>query len=202
MLSVVTGPMFAGKSHELIRRVHRAVIARKKVVVVKPSLDRRYSRNEVVSHDGQRMAAYPVEPHDVGQVLDLCRQMQAQLLAVDEVQFFPETIVGALVDLAHAGVDVVACGLDLDYLGRPFTTTALLMAYADEVLKLSAICARCQSDARYTQMVVDGQPYTLPLEGGSTIRPGGSELYEARCRRCWVRPMEWGGLEGNPQPAT
>lgn len=187
-LTVITGPMFSGKSHELVRLVGRAVIAHKKVLAVKPSIDRRYSIRGIVAHDGVNIAAYPIPPEHPEQIIDLCQDMKADMIAIDEVQFFSPKLVDVVLDLLPRVQEIVAAGLDLSYRGEIFPVTCDLMAYADHVRKLSAVCSVCKGDASLTQMVVDGKPYTKPLAEGGNIKVGGRELYEARCRKCWVGP--------------
>lgn len=186
-LTVVTGPMFSGKSHEMIRRVRRAVIANKRVLVVKPSLDRRYGAKEVVTHDGNAVAAYPIPMEHPEKILGLAAKIVPNMLAIDEVQFFDPSLLTVLHVLSSKLEEVVVSGLDRDYRGEPFPMTMLLMAHADEVLKLSAVCVQCKKDAACTQMVIDGEPFTEKINN-SVIRIGGREIYEARCRVCWVGP--------------
>lgn len=179
--------MFSGKSTELMRRVDRAVIAQKRVAVFKPAIDNRYAVKKIVSHSGLSIAAYEIS--DPASLKQQCSRLEAQVIAIDEVQFFSqglEEIVLELLNLQDTE-EIIAAGLDLDYLGMPFRNTAELMAYADNVVKLSAICLACRSqEGRLTQRIINGEPFTKRLP--SNIQIGGKELYEARCRVCWVAP--------------
>ncbi|MEZ0347590.1 MAG: thymidine kinase [Thermus sp.] len=177
-IEVIAGPMFSGKSEELIRRVRRALIARQKVLVFKPRLDNRYHASHVVSHDGERVEAISVER---------AAEMEAhlaplpQVVAVDEVQFLDRGFLDLAERLAQAGVRVIAAGLDLDFRGEPFGIMPELLARAEFVEKLTAICPRCGAPATRTQRLVDGKParYTDPV-----ILVGAMERYEPRCRAC------------------
>ncbi|GAA5334718.1 MULTISPECIES: thymidine kinase [Thermus] len=177
-IEVIAGPMFSGKSEELIRRVRRALIARQRVLVFKPRLDDRYHASHVVSHDGERVEAIPVER---------AAEMEAhlaplpQVVAVDEVQFLDRGFLDLAERLAQAGVRVIAAGLDLDFRGEPFGIMPELLARAEFVEKLTAICPRCGAPATRTQRLVDGRParYSDPV-----ILVGAKEHYEPRCRAC------------------
>jgi len=175
-IEVIAGSMFSGKSEELIRRVRRAVIARQRVQVFKPSLDDRYGRQQVASHNGTRLEAVPVS-----RSADVLAQLDpaADVIAVDEVQFLDPGIVDVAVQLAGRGVRVIVAGLDLDFRGEPFGAVPQLMALAESVDKLQAICMVCGEAASRTQRLVNGRPaqYTDPV-----IMIGAQEVYEARCR--------------------
>ncbi|MGH2347909.1 MAG: thymidine kinase [bacterium] len=176
-LEVIVGSMFSGKSEELIRRVRRAQIARQRVQVFKPSLDDRYGRQQVASHDGTRLEAIPVSRSaDVLAKLDPA----ADVIAVDEIQFLDPAIVDVAAQLAGAGMRVIMAGLDLDFRGEPFGAVPQLMALAETVDKLQAICMVCGEPASRTQRLVNGRPvqYTDPV-----IMIGAQEVYEARCRQ-------------------
>lgn len=182
-LEVITGGMFSGKTEELLRRVRRVVIARKRAIVVKPSVDDRYDPEAVASHDGRTARSFAVHPQDPGLIARLAEQETADVVAVDEAQFFAPAVVDVVEDLVAQGRRVVVAGLDLDFAARPFGSMPWLMAMADEVLKLKAICAVCGEPATYNQRLVNGQPVgpDAPL-----IQIGGLEAYQARCRRCYV----------------
>jgi len=182
-LTVITGPMFAGKSTELLRRVRRAKLAGIKVALLKPSIDTRFGT--VRSHDGLELEAKLIGPNDpIGPMAG-----DAKLIAIDEMQFLAdETYVSIIANMVELGRDFVLAGLDLDYAGRPFGLMPVLMAYADEVVKLSAICAKCGNDATRTQRLVNGEPAGL----GPVVQIGGAESYEARCLDCWVPPSRVG----------
>jgi len=176
-LEVVVGCMYSGKSEELIRRIRRAVIARQRVQVFKAAIDERYSRVEVVSHNRSSLAAEPVGSADA---LWSAVDSQAHVVAIDEAQFFDVGLVEVCEELAREGRRVLAAGLDLDFRGEPFGPMPELMARADALTKLTAICAVCGSpSATRTQRMVGGLPaaYAEPL-----IAVGSAELYEARCR--------------------
>jgi len=181
-LEVICGSMFSGKTEELIRRIKRAQIARKRVQVFKPRIDMRYSIGDVTSHDGVRAQAVPVSSS--GEIADLLRD-ESEVIAIDEVQFFDEGIVGLCENLACHGKRVIVAGLDLDFRGESFGPTAELMARAEQVDKLQAICVQCGRTASRTQRLIDGRPasYHDPV-----ILVGATEAYEARCRWCHEVP--------------
>lgn len=177
-IEVIAGPMFSGKSEELIRRVKRALIARQRVLVFKPRLDDRYHGAYVVSHDGERVEAIPVES---AQEMEAHLDPLPQVVAVDEVQFLDRGLIPLVERLAQGGVRVILAGLDLDFRGEPFGLVPELLARAEFVEKLTAICQRCGAPATRTQRLVDGKParYTDPV-----ILVGAKERYEPRCRAC------------------
>lgn len=182
-IEVVTGVMFSGKSEELIRRVRRALIARRRVQVFKSALDDRYAGvRRVSTHDGSGVDAVPVR--DSREVLERVHPY-AQVVAVDEVQFLDDGIVEVLELLADRGMRVIAAGTDLDFRGEPFGPMAKLLAAAETVDKLHAICVLCGGAATRNQRLVDGEP--APYEA-PTIQVGGAESYEARCRKCHQVP--------------
>jgi len=175
-IEVVTGCMFSGKSEELIRRIKRAKIARQKVQVFKPSIDTRYSVVEVVSHAGDKVEALPVS--STKELLEKIEE-DTEVIGIDEAQFFDTEIVDALRKIAKSGKRVIVAGLDMDFRGEPFGPMPYIMAIADEVLKLHAICTVCGEDATMTQRLINGEPasYNDPV-----IMIGASESYEARCK--------------------
>lgn len=166
------GPMFAGKTTELIRLVERQVIAGRRAIVFKPTIDDRYDPDAVAAHNGAKYKAVRVAPDEsgVGAIKELSASYQ--VVAVDEVQFFPPSLAEVLNELADEKL-VVAAGLNLDYRGQPFETTMRIMAYADKVVSLTAVCTVCGRPATRTQR----------LAPGPRIYVGGAGLYEARCRR-------------------
>jgi thymidine kinase len=168
--------MFSGKSEELIRRIKRAKIARQKVQVFKPSIDTRYSVVEVVSHAGEKVEALPVS--STKELLEKIEE-DTEVIGIDEAQFFDTEIVDALRKIAKSGKRVIVAGLDMDFRGEPFGPMPYIMAIADEVLKLHAICTVCGEDATMTQRLINGEPasYNDPV-----IMIGASESYEARCK--------------------
>lgn len=172
-LEVICGSMFSGKSEELIRRLTRAKIARRRVQAYKPKIDARYSDVEVVSHTGLRITAVAVESSR--EVLDQT-DARTEVVGIDEVQFFDAGIVEAVEQLANLGKRVIVAGLDQDYLGRPFDPMPALMAAAEEVTKTRAICVRCGAPASRTQRLVASE---------ERVVVGAAGVYEARCRRCF-----------------
>ncbi len=175
-VEVICGSMFSGKSEELIRRVRRAQFARQHILVFKPKLDDRYSEEAIVSHNGASVIALPVEHSS--EILDQVTE-EADLIAIDEVQFFDEGIIEVVTTLADKGFRVVTAGLDQDFRGEPFGPMPHLMALAEQVTKLQAVCAVCGSPASRTQRLIEGRPagYDDPI-----ILVGASEAYEPRCR--------------------
>jgi thymidine kinase len=180
-IEVVAGVMFSGKSEELMRRVRRAIIARKRVQVFKSHLDSRYAGLfSVSSHDGRSVEAVPVDSSiQIAQRVD----PTAQVVAVDEAQFLDDGIVEVVTSLASRGRRVILAGLDADFRGEPFGPMPRLMAIAEMVDKLHAICVLCGAPATRTQRLIDGEPAAWD---SPTIMVGGHEAYEARCRACHV----------------
>jgi thymidine kinase len=176
-LEVICGPMFSGKSEEMIRRLRRAEIAGQRVVIFKPRIDDRYDASDVVSHAGARMRAVVVS--SVPELLS--RSKGFDVVGVDEVQFLEVSIVPAALELADRGVRVVAAGLDRDFRRLPFGPMPELLAQAEFVDKLQAVCHRCGGPATTTQRLVDGRPAPY---SGETVLVGAAEQYEARCRDC------------------
>jgi thymidine kinase len=182
-LELVCGSMFSGKTEELLRRIRRAEIARKKVQLFKPAIDNRYGLERVASHNGvAREGALIVR--SAGEILTLV-EADTQVVAIDEVQFFDWAVAEVASELADRGLRVLAAGLDQDFRGEPFGPMPLLMALAEQVDKLHAICVVCGASASRTQRLIDGRParYDDPI-----ILVGGSESYEARCRSCHEIP--------------
>jgi len=177
-VEVICGGMFSGKTEELIRRVRRAQIAKQRVQVFKPRLDDRYMTEKVTSHDGDHFEAIVVDS-----VADIEAQIapDSDVVAIDEVQFFDWRVADLVNGLAESGKRVILAGLDMDFRGEPFGPMPLLMAQAEMVDKLSAICVVCGSPASRTQRIIDGRPasYHDPV-----ILVGANEVYEARCRHC------------------
>lgn len=172
-IEVICGPMFSGKSEELIRRLRRARIARQRVQVFKSSLDDRYDTDRIVSHSDQSLQAVVVKTpkHLIERVED-----RTEVVGIDEVQFFDDSIVEVCERLANLGKRVIAAGLDLDYRGVPFDPVPQLMAVAEYVTKTLAVCARCGAPASRSQRIV-------PRE--ERIVVGAGDTYEARCRHCF-----------------
>ena len=181
-VEVICGPMFAGKSEELIRRIKRIEYAKKKIIVFKPLIDNRYSEDEVVSHNKRRTKCYNLKHSS-----EVEKYITSDLYAVafDEVQFMDEGILKVIDDLANIGLRVICAGLDNDFRGEPFSIMPQLLCMAEYVTKLTAICTVCGANATRTQRVVNGEPayYEDPI-----IIIGASESYEPRCRHCHKVP--------------
>lgn len=200
MLEVISGSMWAGKSGVLIDRMLRANIAGKSTIVFKPETDDRYSTTEVVSHDGFRVGATLVL-NSSGLLHAWESAGRPKVVGVDEAQFFPLTIVNALDWLADQGVRVIVAGLSMDFLNQPFPVMRELLARADRVDKLVAVCHTCREEtATRSQLVRDGKAVT---KADTNEIVGGSDLYEARCRGCFEyegkhddRPQEGRAHEG------
>ncbi|HYK97103.1 MAG TPA: thymidine kinase [Candidatus Acidoferrales bacterium] len=181
-LEVIVGSMFSGKSEELIRRVKRAVIARRTVQVFKPLIDDRFGVEVVRSHDGDSFVARPVRTSE--EIISLLSP-ETTVVGIDEVQFFDGEIVTVARGLVASGRRVICAGLDLDFRGEPFGPVPTLLALAERVDKLEAICVVCGEPATRTQRIVNGIPafYDEPI-----IVIGAKEAYEARCRSCHEVP--------------
>ena len=177
-LEVITGPMYCGKSEELIRRLRRVKIAKQKIKVFKPVLDNRYSKKDVVSHSGDSIEAVPVDhPEEILERID----DTVDVVGIDEAQFFHEDLVEICEELANQGIRVIMAGLDRDFRNQPFGPMPELMARAEYVDKLHAICIQCGEPASRTQRLIDGEPAAVD---DPVILVGASEVYEARCRSC------------------
>lgn len=183
-VEVICGSMFSGKSEELIRRVRRSQFAKQKIVVFKPKIDNRYSKEAVVSHNGTSFIAIPIShSNDIFQYIDA----EVDVIAIDEVQFFDKEIVNVIQKLAYSGYRVITAGLDQDFRGEPFGQMPALLAIAEQVTKLQAVCSVCGSPASRTQRLINGNPasYHDPI-----ILVGASEAYEPRCRHHHEVPRE------------
>jgi thymidine kinase len=176
-IEVIAGCMFSGKTEELIRRIRRAEIARQRVAIFKPRIDNRFSSDHIVSHSEARLLSTVVEKSsDI-----LSRSMDAQVIGVDEGQFFDHGIVDVAEQLANDGKRVIIAGLDQDYRGKPFEPMPQLLAVAEYITKTLAICMVCGNPADRTQRTTDAQERVLV---------GAKDAYEARCRRCFVPPKD------------
>lgn len=171
-IEVVAGSMFSGKTEELIRRLKRAKIARQKVEIFKPSLDVRYSVSEVVSHDENTIRSTPVE--NSANILLLSGDVD--VIGIDEAQFFDNGLVDVVVKLADMGIRVIIAGLDMDFKGKPFGPIPGLMAVADHVTKVHAICVRCGSIAQFSHRLSEKEQVVLL---------GEKDIYEPLCRSCY-----------------
>ena len=183
-IEVIVGSMFSGKTDELIRRLRRATIARQKVQVFKPAVDNRYVETKVTSHAGSDFDAAPIQS-----ALDVLAKLEegTTVVAIDEAQFFDSDITNVVQKLADKGIRVIVAGLDTDFRGEPFGPMPVIMAQAERVDKLHAICMVCGEEASRTQRLVNGKParYNDPV-----VIIGASELYEARCREHHEVPRE------------
>lgn len=176
-IEVICGPMFAGKSEELIRRVKTLSFAHQKIMAFKPMIDDRYDKSAIASHDGEKWEAHAVK--NCEELLSFITD-DVQVVAIDEVQFFGDCVISLVEDLANRGMRVIVAGLDTDFRGEPFGPMPSLLARAEFVTKLSAACTICGCAATRTQRLVNGEPaaYDDPI-----ILVGAKEAYEARCRK-------------------
>jgi thymidine kinase len=172
-IEVVCGPMFSGKSEELIRRLRRAEIARQRVQIFKPMLDQRYSDDHIVSHSALKIRSNAVKTvAEFEAMLDV----RTEVIGIDEGQFLGNELIDVVIRLADMGKRIIIAGLDTDYLGRPFHPMPELLAVADEITKTLAICMQCGNPAKHTQRLVASE---------ELIVVGATGMYEARCRRCF-----------------
>lgn len=183
-IEVICGSMFSGKTEELIRRLRRARYARQKVQVFKPAIDNRYNRQNVSSHAGNQIEACVVK--DAAEIASLI-EPDTDVVAIDEVQFFDWSIADLCETLSYQGKRVVLAGLDMDFRGEPFGPMPLLMAQAEMVDKLQAICVICGAPASRTQRLINGVPANYDDQ---VIMVGAEEVYEARCRHCHQVPRQ------------
>ena len=186
-VELICGSMFSGKTEELIRRIRRAVIAKQTVQVFKPVIDDRYHVSKVTSHNGLDVEAMPVKGS-----ADIVPNLNAEttVVAIDEIQFFDEAVVDVCDELAEAGKRVICAGLDMDFRGVPFGPMPALLARAEDIDKLHAICVVCGEEASRTQRLIEGEPAAFD---DPIVMVGASENYEARCRQCHaVKPARNG----------
>ncbi len=197
-IEVIVGPMFSGKSEELIRRLRRAEIAKQRVQIFKPIIDERYSKTEIVSHSGLE-----IRSNNVSTAAEILEKVEArtEVIGIDEGQFVGEPLVDVATHLANMGKRVIIAGLDTDYLGRPFVPMPRLLALAEEITKLLAICMQCGNPAVHTQRLVASE---------DLIVVGATGMYEARCRRCFdanlahdkISEASKTGAKTNPGPRS
>lgn len=180
-LEVICGPMFSGKSEELIRRLRLAKIAQQKTITFKPHIDHRYGLEFVVSHNGSKVEARPL--NNVHDIITIVEEVNATVIGIDEAQFFSQDVVSVICKLVNNNKRVIVAGLDLDFRGAPFGCIPLLLAVADKVSKLQAICTQCGHDAHFTQRLVNGNPAKFD---DPVIMIGAQEAYQARCRGCYT----------------
>ena len=188
-LEVIIGCMFSGKTEELIRRLERVRIARKVIVLFKPTIDNRYSERAVVTHYGREFSAHLLPPGEesfsaLERIVGRDAIDAATVIAFDEGNFFSGKLPGLCEDLVARGKRVIVAGLDLTFAGEPFGPMPALMALADDVDKLHAVCVKCGGEATRSQRLIDGKPAPA---SDAVIKVGGTEFYEARCRSCYER---------------
>ena len=172
-IEVIAGGMFSGKSEELVRRLRRALIARQRIQVFKPLTDDRHEASRLVTRDGREVAALSVvDSHALAEALD----RGAEVVGIDEAQFFDKGLVDLVGTLADEGVRVIVAGLDQDYMRRPFGPMPAILALAEYVDKMHAVCVVCGGPAHYSQRIAGGD---------EQVQVGDTEAYEARCRRCY-----------------
>jgi thymidine kinase len=189
-IEVIVGPMFSGKSEELIRRLRRAEIGKQRVQIFKPVIDQRYTKNGIVSHSGLEIPSELVR--DGSEILQKVAP-RTEVVGIDEAQFLGETIVSDCARLAELGKRVIVAGLDTDFMGRPFEPMPRLLAVAEEITKLLAICMRCGNPAVHTQRIVASEELIVVGAGG---------MYEARCRRCFEPQLAQQKIEEEKQKGT
>lgn len=173
-IEVICGSMFSGKTEELIRRLNRARIAKQRVEVFKPAVDTRYDNEDVVSHDAKKTASVPVQ--NASQILFYAEEFE--VIGIDEAQFFDDELVSVCNQLAERGKRVVVSGLDMDFKGVPFGPIPALMAIAEYVTKVHAVCIRCGNPANYSHRIVAGQ---------KLVMLGEKDSYEPLCRNCFMK---------------
>lgn len=181
-IEVICGGMFAGKTEELIRRVTRIKYAKREVIVFKPTIDNRYDVKMVVSHDNSKLDSIPIS--DSSEILKNLNSLP-YAVAIDEAQFFDQGLIDVIERLANSGVRVIVAGLDLDFRGEPFGIMPQIIARAEYITKLQAICNVCGDPATRTQRIIDGEPADYDDD---IILVSASEKYEARCRHCHQVP--------------
>ncbi len=184
-IEVICGSMFAGKTEELIRRITRIKYAKKDIIVFKPSIDDRYDKTDVVSHSQRKVKSIVVKnSEDIQQYIDTLEVMP-YAIAIDEAQFFDRGLIAIMEDLANKGTRVIVAGLDLDFRGEPFGIMPDILARAEYITKLHAICQVCGDLATRTQRIIDNRPAYYEDE---IILVSAKEKYEARCRHCHEVP--------------
>jgi thymidine kinase len=180
ILEVICGPMFSGKSEELIRRLRRAKIAKQEVAVFKHAFDNRHNTADIRSRNGNTLPGFATS--EVENILKLAQENHIQVVGIDEIQFFSTDVIPVICDLVAAGKQVIVSGLDLDFRGVPFGPMPTLLAIADTITKLQAICTECGLEAHFTQRLVNNQPAKFD---GPIVQVGAQETYQARCRGCY-----------------
>ena len=180
-IEVICGCMFAGKTEELIKRIKVLQYAKKNVVAIKPTIDKRYSDDMIASHAGSLIKCVCVEPQDLASIAKYINDKSVDVVVIEEVQFFDEGIIEIVEKLANSKKRVIVAGLDTDFRGEPFKIMASLLAKAEFITKLPAVCCVCGAPATKTQRLINNKPakYDDPI-----ILVGAAECYEARCRKC------------------
>jgi thymidine kinase len=176
-IEVICGSMFSGKTEELIRRMRRAQIARQRIAIFKPAIDTRFSETEIVSHDDQKLPSMIVK--NAQQIIPLA--LEAQVVGIDEAQFFGKALVRVCKTLANMGKRVIIAGLDMDFRGEPFNPIPDLLAIAEDITKTHAICVICGNPANFTQRKTKSK---------NQVVIGAADIYEARCRNCFEAPQQ------------
>ena len=171
-IEIICGPMFSGKTEELIRRLKRAIIAKQEIRVFKPAIDTRYNSDNVVSHSSQSLSAIAIKNSE-----DILKYINEDIkvVGIDEIQFFDTKLVSICNSLANKGIRIICSGLDMDYKGIPFENTKELLAIAEMITKNTAICVKCGDNATRTQKLTQSH---------QRIEVGANDVYEARCRKC------------------
>jgi thymidine kinase len=197
-LEVICGSMFSGKTEELMRRLRRAEFAKQQVLTIKHDIDVRKSYSCIVSHNGEQREAFSMsnEVIHLSKIIDLCTE-SISVIGIDEIQFFPPEIITIISELIERGKRIIVAGLDLDFRGLPFGIMPSLLALAEKVTKLRAICVECGKDACHTQRLINGKPARF---NDPVILVGAEECYQARCRNCFTidKPrlsLFWASLE-------
>lgn len=177
-IEVICGSMFSGKSEELIRQIRHVLLAKQNIIVFKPKIDTRYAEKEIVSHNGNKVTAIPIDKPQ--NIMDYLTD-EIDVVAIDEVQFFDNTIINIVQELANKGYRVIVAGLDQDFRGEPFHPMPELMAISEQITKLHAVCAVCGAPASRTQRLINQQPAHYDDD---IVVLGAFEAYEPRCRHC------------------
>jgi len=178
-IEIICGPMFSGKTEELIRRLKRSIIAKKKILVFKPKIDDRYSDEYVVTHNKNSIKSISINSNSENKILDLSTGVNT--IGIDEIQFFSENIISVCIELSKKGKRVIVSGLDKDFEGKPFGIMPNLLCEAEYVTKLNAICNKCGDYAYFTKRISDDKDQVVL---------GEKDIYEANCRQCYYN--KWG----------
>lgn len=182
-LEIICGSMFSGKTEELMRRLKRTEYANQKVLTIKHQIDNRRKMKAISTHNGKERLAFSIDnkKENLLKILELANE-NIQIIGIDEVQFFPKEIIDIIMTLIDRGKRIICTGFEIDFRGVPMSIMPTLLALADEITKLKAICVKCGAEAHHTQRVIDGKPANFD---DPIILVGGEECYEARCRNCF-----------------